>query len=78
MNIRYKLKKGDTYLIDHYVAYNELNLEDVVLNSKDSDDYYLEWKWVGDNDENDTSIGHTASSTDVEYSLKITVEAESI
>ena len=78
MNIRYKLKKGDTYLIDHYVAYNELNLEDVVLNSKDSDDYYLEWKWIGDNDENDTSIGHTASSTDVEYSLKITVEAESI
>ena len=78
MNIKYKLKKGDTYIIDHYVSYNELNMENILLNTKSSDTYYLEWKWVGDSDSNDTLIGQNANSNDIEYKLEIKIEAESV
>ncbi len=78
MNIKYKLKKGDTYLIDHYVYYDELNMDNLLLNTQSSDTYYLEWKWVGDSDNNDTQIGKNANSSNIEYSLKINIEAESV
>jgi hypothetical protein len=78
MNIKYKLKKEDTYLIDHYVSYDELNFEDLTLNTNSSDTYYLEWKWIGDNDTLDTDIGTNANSKNISYYLKIDVEAESI
>ncbi len=78
MNMKFKLKKGDTYLIDHYVSYDELNISNMTLNVRNSEDYYLEWKWVGDNDNDDTSIGTDANNGDIEYSLNIKVEAESI
>ena len=76
--MKYKLKKGDNYIVNNYVSYNELNIEDVLLNTKNSDTYYLEWKWVGDNDDNDTQIGTNAKSSNIKYDLKITVEAESV
>lgn len=78
MNMKYKLKKGDTYLIDHYVPYNQLNIDDMLLNSNSSDTYYLEWKWDGENDDNDTQIGKNAKSSNITYNLKISVEAESV
>lgn len=78
MNMKFKLKKGNTYLIDHYVSYNQLNIDNMVLSSNDYNTYYLEWKWEGNNDSSDTAIGNAANSTDIEYSLKIDVEAESI
>lgn len=78
INMKYKLKKGDNYIVNNYVSYNELNIEDVLLNTKNSDTYYLEWKWVGDNDDNDTQIGTNAKSSNIKYDLKITVEAESV
>ena len=78
MNMKFKLKKGNIYLIDHYVSCDELNIENMTLNVQTSEDYYLEWKWVGDNDTNDTTIGNTAQNTDIEYNLAIKVEAESI
>lgn len=78
MNMKFKLKKGNTYLVDHYVSYDQLNINNMVLSSNDYNTYYLEWKWVGDNDTNDTAIGNAANSADIEYSLKIDVEAESI
>jgi len=77
INMKYKLKKGDTYLIDHYVSYDQLNVENMSLNSQSSDTYYLEWKWVGDNDDNDTQIGKNAKNNNIKYGLKINVEAES-
>ena len=77
MNIKFKLKKGNTYLIDNYVSSANLSVNNMSLNSKDSETYYLEWKWVGDDDSNDTAIGNKARDTDVSYSLKIKVEAES-
>lgn len=78
INMKYKLRKGDNYIVNNYVSYNELNIEDVLLNTKNSDTYYLEWKWVGDNDDNDTQIGTNAKSSNIKYDLKITVEAESV
>lgn len=78
INMKYKLKKGDTYLIDHYVSYEELNLSNLLLNSHNSDTYYLEWKWVGDNDDNDTQIGMNAKNSDITYDLKIDIEVESV
>ena len=78
INMKYKLKKGNTYLIDHYVSYNQLNTENIIINSETSDTYYLEWKWIGDNDVEDTQIGKTAGNSVVNYNLKIDVEAESI
>ena len=78
INMKYKLKKGNTYLMDHYVSYNQLNIDNMIISSDSSDTYYLEWKWVGDNDINDTQIGKNASSSIVKYNLKIDVEAESI
>ena len=78
MNMKYKLKKGNTYLVNHYVSFDELNLENVYLSSRSSDTYYLEWKWVGDNDDNDTRIGKSAQNNEIIYNLKIDIEVESV
>ena len=78
MNIKYKLKKGDNYIIDHYVYYDDLDMDNLLLNTNSSDTYYLEWKWVGDSDSNDTQIGKDANSNNIEYKLKINIEAESV
>ena len=76
INMKFKLKKNDTYIIDQYVSYNELNLNEVILNSKDKDTYYLEWKW--ESSSNDTEIGKLAKNQNVEYQIKINVVAESV
>ena len=73
INMKYKLKKNDTYLIDHYVSASELNVSELLLNSNSNDTYYLEWKWVSS--DNDTEIGKTANAT---YGLKIELKAESV
>lgn len=73
INMKYKLKKGDTYLIDHYVSASELIVDESLINSKSNDTYYLEWKWVSS--DNDTEIGKTA---DANYKLVIKVDAESV
>ena len=78
INMKYKLKKGDSYLIENYVSYDKLNINNMSLNSKSSETYYLEWKWIGDNDSNDTKIGIDSKSENVEYKLKIDIEAESV
>ena len=72
INMKYKLKKNDTYLIDHYVSASELNVSEMLLNSLENDTYYLEWKWISSS--NDTEIGMTP---DANYGLKIEVRAES-
>ena len=72
INMKYKLKKNDTYLIDHYVSASELNINDMTLDSSNNDTYYLEWKWVSS--DNDTQIGKTENAN---YGLKIEIKAES-
>lgn len=72
INMKYKLKKNDTYLIDHYVSASELNITDMPLNSSNNDTYYLEWKWISS--DNDTQIGKVGNAS---YGLKIEIKAES-
>ena len=72
INMKYKLKKNDTYLIDYYVSANELNLTNLMLDSSNNDTYYLEWKWISS--DNDTEIGKTPNAN---YGLKIEIKAES-
>ncbi|MBR2678612.1 MAG: hypothetical protein IKE63_04265 [Bacilli bacterium] len=72
MNMKYKLKKNNSYVISDYVSYNQLNLANQVLNSKKSDTFYLEWKWVSSDNDNQ------AGKAQANYKLKINVEAESI
>ena len=71
INMKYKLKKNDTYIVDHYVSYNELNINDQLLNAKTNDTFYLEWKWISS--DNDNQAGENSAN----YELKIKVEAES-
>lgn len=72
INMKYKLKKNDEYIIDHYVSASELNINDIILNSNENDTYYLEWKWVSSS--NDTEVGANPESY---YGLKINIKAES-
>ena len=73
INMKYKLKRNDTYVIDHFVSFNELNISEQLLDSNTTDVYYLEWKWVSSS--NDTNIGQ---NPEAKYGLRIEVEAESI
>ena len=74
MNLKYKLKKNDAYIVSEYSSFDQLNLSDQILNSKSNDTFYLEWKWVGDNDTVDTAAGKAVAN----YKLHISIEAESI
>lgn len=71
INMKYKLKKNDTYLIDHYVSASELDISNILLNINNNDTYYLEWKWVSS--DNDTEVGKTGNAN---YGLKILIKAE--
>ena len=73
INMKYKLKKNDGYLINTYSSPSALNISDFELNPGESDTYYLDWKWLSSS--NDTSIGN---NPEAKYGLKIEVEAESI
>ena len=72
INMKYKLKKNDTYLIDHYVSASQLNQANLILDPNNNDTYYLEWKWISS--DNDTQIGETPNA---KYELKIEVKAVS-
>ena len=71
IDMRYKLKKNDTYIIDHYVRYDELVVSAQYLSTDQNDTYYLDWKWFSG--DNDTEAG----KDEARYNLKINVEAES-
>lgn len=71
IDMRYKLKKNDTYIIDHYVGYDELVVSTKYLSADQHDTYYLEWKWFSG--DNDTQAGRNEAP----YNLRINVEAES-
>lgn len=73
INMRYKLKKNDKYVISEYVTYSELMQKNIEVEKNSNDTYYLEWKWISS--ENDTEVGNNLSSN---YKLKIVIKAESI
>ena len=72
VNMKYKLKRNDTYVISEYVSASELIAQNFYLPINSYDTFYLEWKWVSSS--NDTSIGQVGNAT---YGLKIEVKAES-
>ena len=72
INMKYKLKKNNTYIVDHYVSYNQLNISDQLLNAKNNDTFYLDWKWISSDHDN------AAGENKANYSLKIEVNAESV
>ncbi len=72
INMKYRLKKGNKYVVgneDSWVSYKELNQNNINLNKKNSDKYYLEWKWISSN--NDTEV----AGIDDAYKLSIKIEA---
>lgn len=70
INMKYKLKKNKEYIISDWVTYSALKQENIRLNSKSSDTYYLEWKWFEGS--NDNSIGSNPAS---KYGLSIDINA---
>lgn len=72
LNMKYKLKKGKTYITGiEYVNYNELNQNDILINKGTSTTYYLEWKWIGT--DNDNSLSGIKNA----YKLNLEIEAKS-
>lgn len=72
INMKYKLRKNDDYIVDNYTSYQNLNLQNQELSKGENDTYYLDWKWISS--QNDTHVGEIQA----EYKLKIEIEAESI
>ena len=74
LNIKYRLRKGNSYIagINGYIDYNELDQNEINLNIGEKDTYYLEWKWLGTDNDNDVAGIQAA------YSISIEIEAESI
>ena len=73
INMKYKLKKNDNYLVNTYSKPSSLSVSNFKLNPGESDTYYLDWKWISSS--NDVSIG---TNPEANYGLKIEVEAESV
>ena len=73
INMKFKLRKNNSYIVSEYSSINDLNLSNQLLNANKNDVFFLEWKWIST--ENDTDIG---AHPNTQYSLKINVKAESI
>jgi len=73
INMKYRLIKNDEYIVGNekeWVTYEKLNLNNISLLTKNSDTYYLEWKWFSS--DNDAEIGKIGNAN---YSLKIDIKA---
>lgn len=70
INMKYKLKKNNDYIIEDWVSYSQLTQEKIKLNLNSDDTYYLEWKWFSS--DNDNSIGENINS---KYELSINIRA---
>ena len=76
INIKYRLKQGNTYIVgdnDTYVTINELLLQNISMQKNTQTKYTLEWKWF--EDDNDTLIGSLGTA---KYELTIEYHAEEI
>lgn len=72
INMKYRLRRNNEYLINDYVSYNELKQQNIKLGKNSNDTYYLEWKWFSSEDDNDLANIKNA------YELSIEIEAQSI
>lgn len=48
INLKYRLKKNNEYIIDKWVKVDKLNTKEFILNKDETDKYILEWKWFDD------------------------------
>ena len=78
--IKYRFKKNNGYVVGSDTAWvnaSNLNINNVLINSKENDSYILEWKWDyytdNLNDATDTTIGKNIP----DYKLTINVKARS-
>ena len=72
-NMKYKLKKNGTYIVNEYSSVDEISISNINSKKGNKDTYVIEWKWVSG--DNDTAIG---TNIDSSYGLNIKVEAEAI
>lgn len=73
INMKYRLKKDNNYVVSDWVDYDELDLSDISLAKSNTHTYYLEWKWFSS--DNDTSIGNTLNT---DYKLDISITATEV
>lgn len=72
INMKYRLKKNDQYVVgsdNEWVTYEKLNLTLNNISTDSEDVYILDWKWFESN--NDTEIG----SVNSDYQLNIILSA---
>ena len=70
INIKYKLKKNNSYINSDWVSYSQLVQNQIKLNPNSNNTYVLEWKWFSSS--NDNSVGENIDS---KYGLEINVVA---
>lgn len=71
--MKFKLKHGDEYLFGNeteWVEVEVLLVEDFVLKNNSTEQFVLEWAWLGNDDQLDTIIGTT---DDAIYTLEVKV-----
>ncbi len=74
INMKYKLKRNGEYIFgdnDSWADAEDIKKEDLALGASSHDTYFLEWKWI--DDDNDTESGFNEAN----YKLKIEINAKS-
>ena len=73
VNIKYRLKKNGNYIVGEsgWVYYNEIDLKNMKLAAKATDNYQLEWSWVSEDNELDTKIGLKPERAEYILSIKV-------
>lgn len=72
INMQYKLKKNDEYIVSEYAVYDDLNLSGQLIEANGNDLFDLEWKWISSNHDNNIE------KSQENYHLKMKIEAEGI
>lgn len=73
INLKYKLKKNNKYIVSEWTDYKNIKDLNVYLNSQTTNKYVLEYKWI--ESDNDTEIG---IKKNIDYKLKLNVQAQEV
>lgn len=73
INIKYKLKKNNKYIVDKWSDYSKIDDINIYLNSQETNKYVLEYKWI--ESLNDTEIG---TKKNIDYKLNLNVYAQEV
>lgn len=72
INLQYKVKINDVYIIDNWTRIEDISLESFELYPYAKANYTLEWQWI--DAENDTSVGSDAEN--IIYKIKIKINSQ--